>query len=269
MIKIDNDLWLQIQRENPIVHSISNQVTANDSANILLAIGASPIMADETKEMKDITNISHATVLNIGTPNDALFEASLLAGKKANELGQPLIIDPVGVGASDYRKEKMAELLKQVQPTIICANSGEILTLVGQENKAHGVDSIDEHVDNGRFAADELAQKFKCTVFLSGAKDYITDGSTAYTITGGHKRMQQITGTGCMLSVISGAMSTTADPVTAAVNASYAWKVCAELAGEANKGIGQMRVRLFDYAEQIPDLFKKDHQVFIKKEEKD
>lgn len=261
---IDKKIWLDLQAKHPIVHSISNSVTANDSANLLLAVGASPIMADEPQEMVDMTKISQATVLNIGTPNDSIFQACLLAGKEANRLEKPLILDPVGVGASQYRKRKLLHLLKQVKPTIICANLGEIQTLMNQESSARGVDSVEDNLHQGQLAADQLAQKYRCTVFLTGAEDYITDGRRAYLIQGGSARMQQITGTGCMLSVLTGALATSADPMTAAVHASYAWKVVAELAAAKSQGIGHLRVSLFDYTEQLPDLIEEKHKVQVK-----
>lgn len=259
---IDKNLWLDIQKHKPIIHSISNSVTANDNANLLLAVGASPIMADEPQEMKDITTISQATVLNIGTPNNTIFQSCLLAGKKANELGHPLIIDPVGVGASHYRKRKMLDLLDQIKPTIICANLGEIQTLMAQESSARGVDSTEDNLKKGQLTADRLAKKYACTVFLTGAEDYITDGTHSYLVRGGSQRMQKITGTGCMLSVLTGAITTTTDPIAASVNASFAWKVVAEAATNS-KGIGQMRISLFDHVEQLPTLIEEKHQVQI------
>jgi len=264
MTKIDKNLWLQIQEENPIVHSISNSVTANDTANILLAIGASPIMADEPKEMEDITKISQATVLNIGTPNDAVFQSCLLAGKEANELGHPIVIDPVGVGASDYRKVKMMDLLQHVKPTIIRANLGEVQTLVGLESKARGVDSAEGELENNKHAAETLAKRYNCTVFMTGEEDYITDGKNSYFVSGGNNRIQKITGTGCMLSVICGAISTVTNPNTAAVNAAYAWKICAEITALSTKGIGEMRTSLFDYAEHFTDLIQENHKVTVR-----
>ena len=264
---IDQHIWSSVRNERPIVHTISNIVTANDSANILLAIGASPIMADEPKEMKDITEVSHATVINIGTPNDRLFEASYIAAKKANKLKQPLVIDPVGVGASQYRKEEMLQLLKEIKPTIIRGNLGELQTLVGQEGKARGVDSEEDEFKNSKITAQNLAKQFDCTVLLTGAKDYITDGNVSYSISGGNQRMQQITGTGCMLTVWCGALAAVTTPLEAALNASFAWKACGEVAGKNSKGIGQMHASLFDSAEQLPHILKETKQVEFKEED--
>lgn len=260
---MDKTVWSTIQDNKPIIHSISNFVTANDNANILLALGASPIMADEPQEMADITTISHATVLNIGTPSDLLFEACRLAGLKANELEHPLIIDPVGVGASAYRRLKMLDLLTEVQPTIIRANVGEVETLVGLEGKARGVDSESGSEDTSRRAADQLAETYGCTVFMTGETDYITDGVSRFIVQGGNERIQNITGTGCMLSVITGAVATAEKPVEAAVHAAYAWKVCAEIAAKKNQGIGEMHTDLFNLAENITEVLLYEHHVKI------
>lgn len=247
-------LWPELRRQAPLVHAVSNLVTANDCANLLLAVGAKPIMAQAPQEAAEITARCAATVLNLGTPDDSKFAAGIRAGQAANRLGHPVILDPVGVGASDYRQRETRKLLQAVHPDLIRANLGELQALLGRESQAQGVDSPNAREALALDCGAALARELGCVVLLSGEADLVTDGRSAFSLTGGSPRLRRITGAGCMLSVLCGALSTLTDPLTAAINASFGWKVCARRAEEQigpSGGLGALHMALLDQAEAL------------------
>ena len=194
-----------IRARKPLLHCISNLVTANDCANLALAVGASPIMAQAPQEMADIAVLASAVVLNTGTPDEAKFTAARLAGAAANRRGIPVVLDPVGVGASPWRLENIRQLLQEVHPAILRANYGEAAALLGLSAAEHGVDSLTVPIDAAAYAQ-ALAQKLGTVVVLSGAEDLVTDGTALHTVSGGSDLMRRVTGAGCMLSVLCGAL---------------------------------------------------------------
>lgn len=248
---IQPSLWAALREKAPLIHAVSNLVTANDCANLLLAVGARPIMAQAPQEAEEITAACQATVLNLGTPDDGKFLACTLAGRRANELGHPVVVDPVGVGASAYRRENAVRMLEQVRPGILRANLGEVQALLGRDSQEQGVDSPITGATLGLEQAAALARRLGCVVLLTGAEDLVTDGRAAYALSGGSRRVRQITGAGCMLSVLCGALATVTDPLTAAVNAGWGWKVCAwraEAQIGPQSGLGQLHMALLDQA---------------------
>lgn len=244
-------LWQTVKAEQPMVHVLSNIVTANDCANLLLAVGARPIMAQAPQEAAEITAACSGTVLNLGTPDDNKFIACRAAGKEANRLGHPLVIDPVGVGASIYRRQQTATLLAEVRPNIVRANLKEVQALSDFSTGNWGVDSPAEVTQDGRELAKKLALQLNCVVLLTGEEDFITDGRQEAQIDGGDSRIRQITGAGCMLSILCGALATVTEPFTAACAASVAWKACAAGAGArigTTGGMGAFHAALLDEA---------------------
>lgn len=191
----------QIRQKKPLVHCMTNYVVANFTANGLLAIGASPVMADEISEVEEMVAISSALLINIGTINTRTQEAMFLAGKKANELGTPVVLDPVGVGATSFRKLAVKDLLEQVRFNLIRCNVGELAAIAGVSWQSKGVDSGEGDMDIADVAK-QVAKDWNCIVAVTGASDYITDGNKEFWITGGHERMTEVTGTGCLLSAI-------------------------------------------------------------------
>ena len=181
-------LWQTVKAEQPMVHVLSNIVTANDCANLLLAVGARPIMAQAPQEAAEITAACSGTVLNLGTPDDNKFIACRAAGKEANRLGHPLVIDPVGVGASIYRRQQTATLLAEVRPNIVRANLKEVQALSDFSTGNWGVDSPAEVTQDGRELAKKLALQLNCVVLLTGEEDFITDGRQEAQIDGGDSR---------------------------------------------------------------------------------
>lgn len=184
-----------IRASKPLLHCISNLVTANDCANLALAVGASPIMAQAPQEMADIAVLASAVVLNTGTPDEAKFTAARLAGAAANRRGIPVVLDPVGVGASPWRLENIRQLLQEVHPAILRANYGEAAALLGLSAAEHGVDSLTVPIDAAA-CAKALAQKLGTVVVLSGAKDLVTDGTALHIVSGRRDLMRRVTGAG-------------------------------------------------------------------------
>lgn len=244
----------RIRAAHPLVHCISNIVTANDCANLALAVGASPIMAQAPEEMEEIAALAGAVVLNTGTPDAAKFAAARLAGAEANRRGIPVVLDPVGVGASRWRLENIHTLLQAVRPHIVRVNYGEAAALLGLECAEHGVDSLSVPQDAAGCAA-ALARQLSCVVLLSGGEDLVTDGCVVLRITGGSDKMRIVTGAGCMLSVLCGAFAAVQpqSPLQAAADAARFWKLCAARAGENAAGPGSLRAALLDCAALLTD----------------
>lgn len=191
----------KIRQNNPLVHCMTNYVVANFTANGLLAIGASPVMADDVSEVEDMVAISSALLINIGTINMRTKEAMVVAGQKANDLGKPVVLDPVGVGATPFRKQAVKDLLEQIQFHLIRCNAGELAAIAGVSWQSKGVDSGEGNMDISTVAK-QVAKEWNCIVAVTGASDYVTDGIKDFWIDGGHERMTEVTGTGCLLSAI-------------------------------------------------------------------
>lgn len=194
----------KMREQCPLVHNMTNQVVANHVANGLLAIGAAPIMAYAKEEVAVITAQTSCLVLNIGTITTPVFEAMLLAGHEANEKGVPIVIDPVGVGASPYRQGLIERLLSELKITLIRGNAGEIAQLAKVPWQARGVDS-----GTGNYSLEQMAQDVAlandCVVAVSGERDWISDGRRLASVDNGHPLMTRVTGMGCLLSAICGA----------------------------------------------------------------
>lgn len=210
-------------------------------------------MAQAPQEMADIAALASAVVLNTGTPDEAKFAAARTAGATANRRGTPVVLDPVGVGASPWRLANIQSLLQQVQPAIVRVNAGEAAALLGLGGSEHGVDSLTAPKAPAGLAA-ALAQKLGCVVLLSGTEDLIADGQQLCTVRGGSDRMRTVTGAGCMLSVLCGAFAAVqpGDAFTAPCSARF-WKACAEQAEDHAAGAGSFLVALFDAAGSMTD----------------
>ncbi|MFP3919416.1 hydroxyethylthiazole kinase [Lysinibacillus telephonicus] len=197
----------KIRQKNPLVHCITNYVVANFTANGMLAIGASPVMADEMDEVQEMVSIANALLLNIGTLNQRTLETMKLAGKKANELNIPVVLDPVGVGATKFRQNAVNEILNSINIQLIRCNAGELATIAGVNWHSKGVDSGEGSMDVASVAK-QVAHQYNCLVIVTGAADYVTDGKNEEWVPGGNELMTQVTGTGCLLSAICAATLT-------------------------------------------------------------
>lgn len=246
-----------VREKNPLVHHITNYVTVNDCANITLAIGGSPVMADEIAEVRDMVSLASAFVINIGTLNSRTVEAMLEGGKRANELNIPVILDPVGAGATPYRTEVAKKIIEEIKLTVIRGNLSEIKTLYGIKTQTKGVDSgdsIDDNVDEFTMAkeiAKAFANKLNTVVAITGAVDIITDGKILYTAHNGHKIMSRITGTGCMCtSLIGSYLGATDSSLIAALAGIASMSIAGETAYEGLDkncdGTGSLKVKIID-----------------------
>lgn len=217
-----------VRKNCPLIHNITNYVTVNDCANILLACGGSPIMADDAGEAEEITTICGGLNINIGTLNQRTISAMLLAGKKANELGHPVVFDPVGAGASALRTGTALKLLDEVRFTVIRGNISEIKTLALGSGSTKGVDAdvadtvTPNTLDQAVAFAKSFAKKTGAVIAITGAIDIVAGSEKAYCIYNGHPDMAGITGTGCQLSAMTAAYITanpnnTLDAAAAAV----------------------------------------------------
>ena len=228
----------QVRERVPLIHNITNYVTVNDCANILLACGGSPIMSDDIEEVAEITTICGGLNINIGTLNQRTIPAMFAAGKRANELGHPVLLDPVGAGASALRTNTALDLLQQVKFTVIRGNISEIKTLALGSGSTKGVDAdvadqvTEDNLDQAVAFAKDFARKTGAVIAITGAIDIVADAESAYCIRNGHPMMSKITGTGCQLSAMMTAYLTANPdhPLQAAAAAVCAMGLCGELA---------------------------------------
>ncbi len=203
------EILKNVKGKSPIIHNITNYVTVNDCANIVLASGASPIMADDEEEVAEITSICSGLNINIGTLNRRTISSMLIAGKRANELGHPILLDPVGVGASRLRTETALRLLDEVRFSVIRGNISEIKTLAYGSGSTKGVDAdegdkvSEENLDKAVSFAKEFSRKIGSVIIITGAIDIVANSEKAFCIRNGNSMMSSITGTGCQLSAMT------------------------------------------------------------------
>lgn len=231
-------IFENVRRKSPLIHNITNYVTVNDCANMLLACGGSPIMADELEDAAEITAVCGGLVLNIGTLNRRTIPAMFAAGKRANELGHPVVLDPVGAGASKLRTDTAFGLMEQVKFAVIRGNISEIRTLACGRGTTRGVDAdaadrvTDDNLSAAVSLAGDLARRTGAVIVITGAIDIAADGERAFCIRNGHPMMSAVTGTGCQLSALTAAF-VTANPertLEAAAAAVCAMGLCGEIA---------------------------------------
>ena len=247
----------KVRAASPVVHCITNYVTAPWCADTVLAVGAAPIMADEPDEMAEITSLAGALVLNIGTLRHSRLDAMRVAAETAKRLARPIVLDPVGAGASRLRTESALEIVRDFHPAAIRGNISEILTLAGRGGETRGVDASPSELvgrerlaDGARLAA-SLAGKLECVVAISGPYDIVSDGARTCVIGGGDEMMTRITGCGCMESALLGAyLAAEPDVWKAAVAAMSLMSLCGQNAARAvrraGEGTASMRIRLLD-----------------------
>lgn len=234
-----------VRRESPLVHSITNYVSMDVTANALLAVGASPAMVHAAEEVADFVSIASALVVNIGTLSPAWVEAMELAADRARELGKPWVLDPVGAGATPYRT-RVARGLARRGPAVVRGNASEILALAQEGRAGKGVDSA-HGSEEAREVAAALALELECVVAVTGAVDYVTDGERVLAVANGHPLMARVTALGCTASALAGAFAATGpDPLRATAHALAVLGLCGELAAADSPGPGTLRWRLLD-----------------------
>src|SRR5208337_886390 len=239
-------IFARARAHHPLVHHITNYVTVNDCANITICAGGAPVMADAREEAGEMAGFAGALVLNIGTLNPGIIESMICAGKSANDHKIPVILDPVGAGATRLRTESTRRLLDELAIAIIKGNAGEIGVLAGADAKVRGVDSAGISGDPVDIAR-TFARDTGITVVMSGPTDIITDGKRVLLVENGHPIMGSISGTGCMASSVTGVCAAVSpDTVTAAATALAAFGLAGERAAAKSRGPGSFRPVLFD-----------------------
>jgi hydroxyethylthiazole kinase len=235
-----------LRERKSLVHSITNYVVMNYTANALLACGASPVMAHAHEEVEEMVSLAGALVLNIGTLTPYWVESMLKAGKKANEKQVPIILDPVGSGATALRTSSSRRLIDELDISVIRGNASEVLSLAKEGSQTKGVDSI-HMVDQARDAALILARELNSVLAITGKVDLVTDGKTVYRVHNGHELMGMVTGTGCTATVITAAfMAVDDDPLEAAATGLAYFGLAGELAAEQAQTPGSYQIALLD-----------------------
>lgn len=259
------DSLLDLKNKKPLVHHITNYVTVNDCANITLAIGASPVMADDIGEVEEMVSFASSLVLNIGTLNSRSIESMIVVGKKAKEKGIPIVFDPVGVGATKLRTTTAKRIIEEVGPSIIRGNMSEIKILAGLNADIKGVDSIADEED-GESVARQLTKELGSVIAITGKQDIIAQGDRVCRIDNGHPLLSQVTGTGCMAtSLIACFAGATEDCFLGAAAGIMTMGLAGELAEQslhARDGIGTFRIRLFDAVwAMTPEIIRKGGRI--------
>ncbi len=242
-------IWHELHRirtQAPLVHNITNYVVMNTTANALLALGASPVMAHAIEEVEEMTSLARALVVNIGTLSAPWIEAMRKAGKTANRRDIPIVLDPVGCGATQLRTQTAQMLVREIHPTVIRGNASEIRALLRAGPGPRGVDSRhspEEVLDD----ACALSRAHDCVVSVSGTVDRIVAGDRITQVANGHPLMARVTGMGCTASAVTGAFLAVADtPLAAATHAMAVMGVAGELAAIGAAGPGSFQARFLD-----------------------
>ncbi len=236
----------KLRAQKPLLHHLTNHVVMNDCANITLHIGGAPVMTMDPAEAGETAAAADALILNIGTLTAELVDSMITAGKKANQKGIPVLLDPVGAGATSLRTKACRRILKEVKTDIIKGNAGEVSILAGVEAVVRGVDSAETTLAPPEVAG-MLAAQEQGVVVITGETDYVADGQHYITVKNGHHMLGRLTGTGCMLGSVMGAFAAVADnALDAAIAALLCYGVAAELAGEKTTGPASFKNALFD-----------------------
>src|SRR5437879_4410691 len=239
---------LRVLRERkPLVHQITNFVVMNETANTTLALGALPVMAHAREEVEEMVGLASALVLNIGTLSEHWIEAMLLAGRAASARGIPVVLDPVGAGATTYRTDTARRILDEVRVTVLRGNPGEVATLVGADAEVRGVESITAGLELEELAR-QAGRQLGLVVSVTGPVDHVSDGERLLAVANGHPLLAAVTGTGCMSSALTGCFlaAKPEEPLEAAAEALAAFGVAAEDAADGAGGPGTFHTRLYD-----------------------
>jgi hydroxyethylthiazole kinase len=229
-VKQVSETLSKVRERSPLVHNITNVVVTNYTANGLLALGASPVMAYAHEEVGDMARIAGALVLNMGTLDNQVVEAMHIAGRSANTHNVPVVFDPVGAGATAYRTETARNMMKEVKVSILRGNAAEVANVIGDVWAIKGVDAAGSDGDAGALAL-KAAEALGCVVVVTGPDDFVSDGKDTYRISGGTPLLTKITGTGCLLTSVIGAFAAVEqDLVLASVSALAYYSVAAEAA---------------------------------------
>jgi len=236
-----------MREQKPLVHQITNYVVMNETANATLALGALPVMAHAGEEVEEMARIASSLVLNIGTLSSHWIESMLLAGGVATARRIPVVLDPVGAGATEFRTSTSRRILDLVDVTVLRGNAGEVATLIGADAEVRGVESIAAGIDAAELAR-TAARRLGVIASVTGPIDHVSDGERVLAIANGHALLATVTGTGCMSSALTGCFlaAKPGEPLEAAVEALAAFGVAAEDAADGAGGPGTFHARLYD-----------------------
>jgi hydroxyethylthiazole kinase len=236
-----------LREQKPLVHQITNYVVMNETANATLALGALPVMAHAREEVEEMVGLAGALVLNIGTLSEHWIEAMLLAGRAANGGRVPIVLDPVGAGATRYRTDTAKRLLDELEVAVVRGNAGEVATLVGVDAEVRGVESIGGAGEPAELAG-EAARELGVVAAVTGRIDHVSDGDRVVAISNGHELLGSVSGTGCMATAITGCFLAVKpdSPLEAAVEALVAFGVAGEDAAAGARGPGTFHAGLYD-----------------------
>lgn len=236
----------RIRSNKPLVHNITNFVVMNYTANVLLATGASPVMAHARNEVEEMVSFAGSLVLNIGTLTDSWVDSMVIAGQKAGSIGTPIILDPVGAGATKLRTEAARKILHETNVQVLRGNSSEILALAGSNSTTRGVDAGNS-VAEAAIVAKQLSEELGTTLAITGPVDLITDGTRIVEVSNGHELMSYVTGTGCSATAIIGAFAAVEkDMVIAAAGALAFLGLAGQHAASKAGGPGTFMIGLLD-----------------------
>lgn len=236
----------KVRKGKPLVHHLTNWVTIYDCANIVKVFGAAPVMAHATEEVMEMTSLSSALVLNIGTLTTDFIEAMKLAVKSANKKNIPVVLDVCGAGATAFRDKKVFELLEAGKIDVIKGNASEVARIAGLDVATKGVDSTDVNQDLTEIAR-QLAEKRNCVVVITGAVDIVADKQKVFKIKNGHAMMANVVGTGCMAASVIGTFAAISDDLAEGISAGLCcYEIAAECAAEKASGPGTFKEKLFD-----------------------
>ena len=237
----------ELRERKPLIHQITNYVVMNETANATLALGALPVMAHAREEVEEMVGLASALVLNIGTLSEQWIEAMLRAGSAAGARGIPVVLDPVGAGATAYRTDTARRILDEVRVTVLRGNPGEVATLVGAEAEVRGVESITAGLEPAELAR-EAGRQLGLVASVTGPVDHVADGERTLAVANGHPLLAALTGTGCISSALTGCFvaAKLEEPLEAAAEALAALGVAAEDAADGAAGPGTFHARLYD-----------------------
>jgi hydroxyethylthiazole kinase len=238
---------VRMREAKPLVHQITNYVVMNETANATLALGALPVMAHAREEVEEMVGLASALVVNIGTLSPHWVDAMLAAGKAANARGIPVVVDPVGAGATRYRTDTAKRLLDEVNVTVLRGNPGEVATLVGVEAEVRGVESMATGGDPADLAR-EAGRTLGLVASVTGPVDHVSNGGEVLKVANGHMLLGTVSGTGCMSTAITGCFvaAKPAEPLEAAAEALAAFGVAGEDAAAGSRGPGTFHAALYD-----------------------
>lgn len=240
------ELLQRIRETRPLLHHITNFVVMNDTANVTLHVGALPVMAHAKEEVAEMVRLAGALVLNPGTLTPAWVESMLVAGKEANARNIPIVLDPVGAGATRLRTETNLRLLRELRISVVRGNAGEIGSLTGAGGEVKGVESVGGPADV-MAVAKEAAARWGCVVAITGKRDIVSDGKRVLAVDNGHPYLTTLTGTGCMATTVVAAFAAVADDLLVSTACALAYfGYAAEQAAQAAKGPASFKVAFFD-----------------------